>query len=375
MGKHKRKLLNLLALPIFLLGCKNGTKIDDGNKEIEYFNGTYENPIEIYDKNLNPYKAEMADPSVVRGDDGKIYAFGTNRASFYSEDGCSFFELDYQIINWPTWQNEVIPDTVFYMYAPDVIKVNKQWIYYYSFGNGGSSTPGIGFGVSSKCEGPYEDRGCLFTYEQIGDVRGVIDQQVFYDKDGNLHLVYGNFLGIYVVDLESDGMSLKKNSSDGKGNKTLIAGHSRERDTSTYEGPFIIYKDGYYYLFASTNPSVRHKDSKYKVMVGRSQNYNGPYLDKEGHDLKESGDGTCYGNLVIESPEENMEFVAGPGHNGIFIDDAGDYWLYYHAYTNKDNFAVRHLMMDKLLWDEDGFPYVENYRPTFDETKIGPSLI
>jgi hypothetical protein len=31
--------------------------------------------------------------------------------------------------------------------------------------------------------------------------------------------------------------------------------------------------------------------------------------------------------------------------------------------------------MDKLLWDEKGFPYVENFKPTFQEEKPGPRFI
>ena len=47
----------------------------------------------------------------------------------------------------------------------------------------------------------------------------------------------------------------------------------------------------------------------------------------------------------------------------------------YHAYTEKDHYRTRHLMMDKLLWDENGYPYVENKIPSFEEEKEGPSFI
>ena len=70
--------------------------------------------------------------------------------------------------------------------------------------------------------------------------------------------------------------------------------------------------------------------------------------------------------------------MAGAGHNSILVDDAGDYWIYYHAYSTEDNYATRHLFMDKLAWDENGFPYV-TYTYTNDEgeektSKVKPSF-
>ena len=85
------------------------------------------------------------------------------------------------------------------------------------------------------------------------------------------------------------------------------------------------------------------------------------------------GDGGA-GKVVVWAPSNNGKY-AGPGHNSVFQDDAGDYWLFYHAYTKDDGFSVRHLMMDKLLWDEDGWPYVHGegkFKPSYHEELDGP---
>ena len=67
--------------------------------------------------------------------------------------------------------------------------------------------------------------------------------------------------------------------------------------------------------------------------------------------------------------------VYGPGHNSVLLDDAGDYWIYYHAFSSADNYSTRHLFMDKLLWDDNGFPYIENRIPSFQEELDGPRFI
>ena len=64
--------------------------------------------------------------------------------------------------------------------------------------------------------------------------------------------------------------------------------------------------------------------------------------------------------------------VKGPGHNSVLVDDAGNYWIYGHAYISTDNYATRHLMMDKLLWDKNGMPYVEGKNFSFNEELDGP---
>jgi GH43 family beta-xylosidase len=90
-----------------------------------------------------------------------------------------------------------------------------------------------------------------------------------------------------------------------------------------------------------------------------------------------SGGGKTYGEICLMASVANTS-VAGPGHNSILIDDAGDYWIYYHAYSEKDNHITRHLFMDKLAWDEDGFPYVsyfyENDEGEVKESKYKPSF-
>ena len=98
------------------------------------------------------------------------------------------------------------------------------------------------------------------------------------------------------------------------------------------------------------------------------------HCGSDGVPITQSGYGKTYGNLVVKASNRNPKSVVGPGHNSVFADANGDWWLYYHAFTSLDEFRTRHLFMDKLLWDKNGFPYVENKTPTFQTPREGPKL-
>ncbi|RIE17051.1 hypothetical protein SMC1_03610 [Candidatus Cryosericum septentrionale] len=57
--------------------------------------------------------------------------------------------------------------------------------------------------------------------------------------------------------------------------------------------PYIIYRNGYYYLFVPFDFCCRGIHSTYKIMVGRSWNITGQYVDKNGIDMIEGGGSSC----------------------------------------------------------------------------------
>lgn len=343
--------------------------------EDEIIQGIYQNPCTVTRANSElKYSGEIADPSVVRGDDGYFYSFSTAYRVLRSEDACNWELYSENIIKWPSWGAEVSPyDNDYNLWAPDVVKVGDKWIYYYSL-SGWDKPRGIGYAIADEIAGPYEDQGKLFSGDEMG-IKNCIDPQTFVDDDGSVYMTVGSFQGLYMVELTDDGMGLKNGLEYQKANKTLIAGYDGNWDGATYEGSYIIKKDDYYYYFGSAGSCCVGKNSTYKVYVGRSKNIKGPYVDANNAKLTDSRVATTNGNLVLQKPMAMDGIVAGVGHNSILLDDFGDYWIYYHGYSKNDNFGTRHLFMDKLLWDEDGFPYVEGKRPSFDEEIDGPRFI
>ena len=188
-------------------------------------------------------------------------------------------------------------------------------------------------------------------------------------------MVAGSFQGLYIFQLDETGTKLLGGAETEKEEKVLIAGNVGGWDGATYEGSYIIKKDDSYYYFGSAGTCCAGKDSTYRVVVGKADNILGPYRGKNKLPLTMSGNSSTYGEIVVNCIGSTLDDVAGVGHNSILVDDLGNYFIYYHGYSRLDNFRTRHLFMDKLLFDEQGYPYVENYRPSFDEEKEGPSFI
>lgn len=340
----------------------------------DYWFSTYSNPVMILNDG-KIYKSGVADPSVVRGDDGYLYCFGTGGIMLQSEDGCEWNVFKSNVIARPSWGDGYYSGKIPNIWAPDVVKVKDKWIYYYSL-SAWDGPCGIGYAVADEIAGPYTDMGRLFDSGEVGGdysigVNNSIDPQVFVDDDGSVYMVFGSFRGIYIVQLADDGMSCYGGVQYQKENKVLIAGQPTAWDGAQYEGSYIFKKDGYYYYMGSTGTCCNGKNSTYNVRVGRSENILGPYKDSEGKNLKLSSGTSTYGDIVVYSKASNLD-VKGPGHNSIFVDDAGNYWIYAHAYISTDNYATRHLMMDKLLWDDHGMPHVENKAFSFNDELDGP---
>lgn len=377
----KKRLATIILAATATLGVAGCQKESSNEKPtptppVEYDYATYTNPTMVCFENGSPYNDEIADPSIVKGDDGYFYIFSTNGRVFRSEDACNWFYYTNEIISRPTWDKDVYGQSVNAgIWAPDVIKVGDKWIYYYSLSAWGKCC-GIGYATADNIAGPYTDQGKLFSYKEI-DIENAIDPHVFIEDDGSVYMSVGSFQGLFLLELTTDGMGLLGGVEKQKKDKVLIAGKVGGWDGSTYEGSYIIKKDGYYYYFGSAGTCCEGRNSTYRVLVGRADNIKGPYTDSKGRALTLSGNGITIGELCLSTGINNTN-TAGAGHNSILLDDAGDYWIYYHAYHKNDNFGTRHLFMDKLEWDENGFPYVSyNYENDEGEektSKVKPSF-
>ena len=329
----------------------------------------YENPV---------WAPILADPSVIKHD-GMYYAFGTQDDGVWGDT----FGVQYgpilkskDLINWD------FAGSVFKPYnrpgmdwaslnagvwAPDVVKIGDKFVLYYSLSIWGDPNPGIGVAVADHPLGPWTDNGKLFTSEEIG-VNNSIDSTTFQDEDGNVYLIWGSFRGLYGVELTKDGLNLKGGIDYAKENKVHIAGldTSTPWNGDTYEAPYVIHKEGYYYMFVSSGTCCNGHNSTYNIRVGRSKNPLGPYIDSEGQSML----GTNRGHQVLK---KNDRFV-GTGHNGIVMDDDNNFWIVYHAFDTLEDSHVgnsnrRSMLLDLLIWDKDGWPSVEGLTPGINPDK------
>ena len=373
--KNFTKKIGLLCLSVLAIAsCGREKPSEEPKKEdtTVYTSGTYQNPMFVRTTKGNYYSQEIADPCVVRDEKGEFWSFSTCRRVLHSVDGCDWEQYNDAIIQRPKWGDAhfaAAGKTHAELWAPDVVKIKDKWIYYYSISDFGYAA-GIGYAVADSAGGPYTDMGRLFWSEDTGEAESVgvedsIDQQVIFGDDGNIYMVLGSFSRIYMIQLTEDGMGLYNGVQYQREHKILIA-------SNKYEGSWIFKRGEYWYFMGSGGSCCSGKDSTYRVRVGKSKSLFGPYIDSDGKRMDQYGEEN--GDLVVWAKKGNENTLA-PGHNSVIKDDAGDYWWYGHCYYDYDNFATRHLAMDKLLWDENDMPYIKGYQLSYNEELQGPRLL
>lgn len=335
----------------------------------QYSNPTY--PLANNEKK----ETYMADPFVVRDDDGTYYMYCT-QTEVYTPNllfkrGPTFKSTN--MIDW-TYVSDVFADYVptwgesgAGVWAPTVIKIGDTWNFYYSLSIASDHNPGIGVATSQTPYGPWTHYGKLFNSNEIG-VTNSIDPFVFVDDD-NVYMAFGSYGGlISLVELTNDGLELKNGLEYQKENKVALAGFE-VFDMTNYEGTFIFKKDGWYYLLLSTGSCCNGVNSTYKVVVSRSRNVKGPYLDSQGRDMFKPNRGDP---VVVPS----LSGAMGTGHCAVINDDNDNLWMLYHGYNTKGkNPSYRVLYLDQLIFDnETNMPCVENKKASNEEIKDGPYI-
>ena len=286
----------------------------------------------------------LPDPSIIKADDGYYYLYATenirNVPIYRSAD----------LINWrmvgTAFNDQTRPQMVPRggIWAPDINYINGKYVMYYSKSTwGGEWECGIGVATADRPAGPFTDVGKLFISSEI-EVQNSIDPFYIEEEDGSKYLFWGSFRGIYGIQLSDDGLSIKPGAE-----KVQIAG-------TLTEGTYIYKHDGFYYLFGSAGTCCEGLNSTYRVVVARSTNLLGPYVNKSGRPALEN-------NFMLVMQKSNK--VVGPGHNSEIIqDDAGQYWMLYHGFDAADPDGGRKVYLDQILWDKDGWPMVRNRIPS-----------
>lgn len=336
---------------------------------------TYTNPVS------DDFADTFADPAVLRGKDGWWYAYGTTDPLREGEGTRHLLPISRSddLVDWeyvgdaftedsrPDWADR---DRGAALWAPDIRYVDGEYrLYYVVTETTRTDEPNdnaIGVATAPTPVGPWTDSGAPVVEPrrggagEPGNFLWTFDPSHVTAPDGSEHLVYGSYYGgIWVTELSEDG-------TRAVGTPTQIAIDNK------YEGAYVVHRDGYWYLFASSANCCAGPTTGYSVHVGRSESLTGPYVDREGVPLLQSRAG---GTPVI-APNGNA-FV-GTGHNAVVTDLSGQDWNVYHAIDRADPYLdgtdginERPMLLDRLDW-VDGWPTTRAGLWASDDEQPGP---
>ena len=270
-----------------------------------------------------------ADPAVIRHE-GLYYLYPTWDGKGYDV----FVSTD--LVGWKR-KPKCYKDSRGGAWAPDVFHHSKgdgKFYLYYTVNNpkGGKL---IGVAVADGPLGPFVDKGNLIE-------NNAIDAHLFCDDDGSLYLYYvliGNPFRIFVTAM-SDPLTMKGSP------KEVIrptVGWERRRGTVT-EGPWMLKRDGLYYLMYSGSGA---NGPEYSIGYATSKSPMGPFTKYAGNPIAKQGDG-----------------VFGPGHHCVVEGPDGGLWMVYHQQNSTKVGWDRFLAIDPLWFDENGVICVKTTRNT-----------
>ena len=294
------------------------------------------------------------DPSrIIRGRDGTYWLYGTGRGirQFSSRDRLHWIEHGPVLPHAPAWVAAAVPaNAKNFAWAPDVIAAGGKYYLYYCYSSFGSKISAIGVAVSTTlAPDSWTDSG-LVLQSGPDTAYNAIDPCPLTDASGKLWLSFGSFFsGIEMVPLDP--------ASGGRlpgGSVTQIAGRTRTPG-NPIEASYLTFHGGFYYLFVNFDRCCAGAKSTYNIRVGRSASVTGPYRDKTGKDLREGGGSVFLASVGDDGSGRPWDDRVGPGHVGILSETGGD-WLTTHAEWVRDRQGRTTVILQKLAWDEGGWP-------------------
>ena len=270
-------------------------------------------------------KPWIHDPSTIMECDGKYYTFGTGGGGLISEDG------------WNWYPGAERPGGGA---APDALKIGDKYLVAYSSTGGGLGGGHAGriLTMWNKTLDPSSPdfkftEAIEVASSQVDEDCDAIDAGLVMDPvTGRLWCTYGAYFGfIRVVELDpATGARVE-------GNEPVDIAIDCEATT-------ITYRNGWYYLLGTHGTCCDGVNSTYNIVVGRSRNVTGPYIDNVGRDMVAGG-----GKMVIDGADRQF----GAGHFGRYIETDGVEKMSFHWEADLDRSGRSVLAIRPLLWVND----------------------
>jgi arabinan endo-1,5-alpha-L-arabinosidase len=292
------------------------------------------------------------DPALIRSaEHGDWYVFSTGDPAV--SDGTVQIRRSRDGLDWqyagtvfdqiPAWLKDAVPG-VSNLWAPDIIRHGNTYYLYYSASTFGSNQSVIALATNTTLDPGdpayrWVDRGAVVRSERTDDYNA-IDPGVVVDGDGTPWMAFGSFWsGIRMVRLRwPSGLAVPTQAEPLR----LVDRHT---PPNAVEAPYIVRHRDWYYLFASFDFCCRGSDSTYRIVVGRSKNITGPYVDRTGTSMLAGG-----GTTLLAGNGS----MAGPGGQSVYDG------LLAHHYYDRDAGGDFRLSLRRIDWGADGWPHVDS---------------
>lgn len=288
------------------------------------------------------------DPALIRaGDDWYVFSTGDERVAGgavqirHSRDGQHWTFAGTVFDRIPAWLSTEVPG-VTNLWAPEIVKRGSTYYLYYSASTFGSNRSAIALATNTTLNPAdpayrWVDRGLVHRSVPTDDYNA-IDPGIITDGQGVPWMAFGSFWsGIRMIRLQwPSGLA-----APGQGAPLRLA--DRRVPPNAVEAPYVVSRDGWFYLFVSFDFCCRGVESTYKIAVGRSRAVSGPYVDKAGTSMLQGG-----GTVILSSSGRKI----GPGGQSVYGNTLAHH--YYDADANGDF----RLDLRQLSWGSDGWPRV-----------------
>lgn len=265
------------------------------------------------------------DPSTIMECDGKYYTFGTGGGGLISEDG------------WNWYPGAERPGGGA---APDAMKIGNRYLVAYS-STGGGLGGGHAGRILTMWNRTLDPHSSDFEFTEAIEVASsevdedcdAIDAGLFMDPTtGRLWCTYGTYFGFIRI-VELDPLTGAR-----------VEGNEAVNIAIDCEATTVIWRNGWYYLLGTHGTCCDGVNSTYNIVVGRSRNVTGPYLDNVGRDMIAGG-----GKMVIDAADRQF----GAGHFGRWIEGDGVEKMSFHWEADLDRGGRSVLAIRPLLWVND----------------------
>ena len=338
IARNRRRAL-VLALSLLALAAGGVRALAQTQSTPAYDPPTYRNPV---------MAGDFPDPTAVRIGP-EYWAIATKSGGqpsppiLRSPDLVHWTVAGYLYTSAPAWS------TGSQVWGPWLDRRGDQYLVYYSARKKGGR-PCVTVGVSNQTIGPYTDVGPLICQPNAS-----IDPSVVRNVHGRAFLVWKENGGdspssIWVQPLAADGLSVT-----GSAHKIMV-GSSKNWEHGLVEGPRIIRRHEWLYLFYSGGRCCSPPGCTYALGVARSKSIYGPWTR-----FKQ--------NPVLKSDKEWL----CPGHGALVQPPSGHWWLLYNGWrANAPPSEGRQMLLDLVHWSRKEWPFFKRGSRPLNSTQPVP---